>query len=220
MAKTIRLCGIKATNPALCTVVTKSIPDDSTDSAQSTGVLFQGILDAHNTYRAAHQAPALAWDDTLAAAAGILAGQCLAQPQAATATRAGANMWYTSAKQRSDEALADALDSAVKAWCVLRYACTHACLFWGRGAGLQAPTRVLSRCDLCSCSCQLAVVQSYAVRHACADKVAVWLCCTAGTPRVPATPTTRLQKPSLQLPISGGASLSLCGNPPHALAVA
>ena len=49
----------------------------SLDAIKTGSDLANAFLKAHNDYRAAHKTPALAWDDTLAAAADAYAHKCV-----------------------------------------------------------------------------------------------------------------------------------------------
>lgn len=82
-------------------------PSSSPGTNQNVPLKFQATLDLHNSLRATHQAPALTWDDALAAQAAAYADTCNFQHGAF-----GENMFVTS--QVKDDAAA--LDAAVKAW--------------------------------------------------------------------------------------------------------
>lgn len=78
-------------------------------AAGEISTMNTGVLNAHNTYRAHHRAPAMAWDNTVAAAATNWASRCLFQHESNTPY--GENLYVTSAKDA-----VGALAAATKAW--------------------------------------------------------------------------------------------------------
>jgi len=78
-------------------------------AASEITTMNTGVLNAHNSYRATHRAPAMTWDNTVAAAATNWASRCLFQHEDNPAY--GENLYMTSAKDA-----AGALAAATKAW--------------------------------------------------------------------------------------------------------
>lgn len=82
-------------------------PHHAPGVSQPMPTKYQAIFELHNSFRATHQAPALMWDDALAAQAAAYAATCNFQHGAF-----GENMFVTT--QVSN--VGAALDSAVRAW--------------------------------------------------------------------------------------------------------
>ena len=61
--------------------------------------LANAFLKAHNDYRAAHKTPALAWDDTLAAAADAYASKCVYAHDADRGAGIGENIYASGSSQ-------------------------------------------------------------------------------------------------------------------------
>jgi uncharacterized protein YkwD len=83
----------------------------STDAVQAQQTsLYQGIFDRHNSYRALHATPALAWSTTLASNAASYAAQCYWGHSGAAGQ--GENLYAISGN--ADQATT--LANAIKAW--------------------------------------------------------------------------------------------------------
>lgn len=82
----------------------------------ATGVpsLFQKTLKAHNVLRTAHRAPELTWNETIASAAADWTSRCIWQ--AALPAGYGGSVWWSAAKNRTEDALSSALTSAIATW--------------------------------------------------------------------------------------------------------